>query len=113
MLLPDSQVISFVLQTFQKMSDIHGAGPSTLIHFEERRRPFDFQYLPAERQAEVTLVFECVCVTACLLCQSNTVSPYLSVQDVGLNMDQGAFFSQSLLFLENDNKLCSPEQFDL
>lgn len=57
-LLPDSQVISFVLQTFQKMPDIHSTGPSALIHFKECQGPFDFQYSTAERKAEVRLVFE-------------------------------------------------------
>lgn len=57
-LLPDSQVISFVLQTFQKMPYIHSAGPSALIHFKERQGPFDFQYSTAERKTEVRPVFE-------------------------------------------------------
>lgn len=41
-----------MIQTFYEMPEIHSTRPSTLIHFEHRQRPFDFQRVPAERRSE-------------------------------------------------------------
>lgn len=82
------------------MPEIHSTRPSTLIHFEQRQRPFDFQCLPAERKGEKILS-----VSFPVIFTTNRICTYLSVQvNMWLNTHWGIFFCEiPVLLIYNEN----------